>query len=427
MFNRLPKRSFQKRINGTRRRPSFETLQPRELMAIDFVTSVQPAIDISAEEQLMIELVNRARANPGAEAARYGIDLNAGLSGDNRVNSSSKAPLAPNAALQIASALHSTDMLIRDYFAHDGKDPAPNGKTPSNRAASAGYNGGAGENLSLWPTNGRDQETNVLGSHQSLFESPGHRSNMLTESYKDIGVGIETGDYSGDLFQGHTHLTMLTTEKFGLGDPTRKAITGVVFNDTTVDNDFYNLGEGVSGMEIIAIKSTGQRFSTVTGISGGYALQVPVGSYQVYASNGAKPQQFLGSVELSTANVKLDMMTDRVPATQQLDANRDGVVSPLDALMVINFLNQYPAEVHPPIYPTWLDVNQNGFVESTDVLMVINELNRKGPNTAEGPSAEAEAKVETISTPPMESSAYSAWASYDASRFSSELIRKSRR
>ena len=247
MFNRLPKRSFQKRINGTRRRPSFETLQPRELMAIDFGTSVQPAIDISAEEQLMIELVNRARANPGAEAARYGIDLNAGLSGDNRVNSSSKAPLAPNAALQIASALHSTDMLIRDYFAHDGKDPAPNGKTPSNRAASAGYNGGAGENLSLWPTNGRDQETNVLGSHQSLFESPGHRSNMLTESYKDIGVGIETGDYSGDLFQGHTHLTMLTTEKFGLGDPTRKAITGVVFNDTTVDNDFYNLGEGVSG------------------------------------------------------------------------------------------------------------------------------------------------------------------------------------
>jgi hypothetical protein len=94
--------------------------------------------------------------------------------------------------------------------------------------------------------------------------------------------------------------------------------------------------------------------------------------------------------------------------------------------MVINFLNQDPAEVHPTIYPTWLDVNQNGFVESTDVLMVINELNRKGPNTAGGPSAEAEAKVETT-LPPMETSAYSAWASYDASQFSSELIRKARR
>ena len=32
------------------------------------------------DEQYMLELINRARANPAAEAATYGIDLNEGLS-----------------------------------------------------------------------------------------------------------------------------------------------------------------------------------------------------------------------------------------------------------------------------------------------------------------------------------------------------------
>lgn len=34
---------------------------------------------ISAAEQLLIELINRARLDPLAEAQRLGIDLNAGL------------------------------------------------------------------------------------------------------------------------------------------------------------------------------------------------------------------------------------------------------------------------------------------------------------------------------------------------------------
>ena len=34
---------------------------------------------LSAAEQYLLELINRARLNPAAEAARYGIDLNAGL------------------------------------------------------------------------------------------------------------------------------------------------------------------------------------------------------------------------------------------------------------------------------------------------------------------------------------------------------------
>jgi hypothetical protein len=47
-----------------------ERLEPRQLMS---------AVAPTDYEQYMLELLNRARANPAAEAARHGIDLNEGL------------------------------------------------------------------------------------------------------------------------------------------------------------------------------------------------------------------------------------------------------------------------------------------------------------------------------------------------------------
>lgn len=413
----------QKPKYGPRRHLAIETLQRRELMASDVLVSVQPPIDVSAEEQLMIELVNRARAAPGAEAARYGIDLNAGLSGNNLISPNAKQPLAPVSVLQVAASRHSTDMLMRDYFAHDAKTPAPNGTTPTDRAKSAGYKTGVGENLSLWPLNGSSQEADVLGSHKSLFESPGHRSNILAEFYTDIGVGIEVGDYTGDLYQGRTFPTMMTTEKFGLGSQSPKAITGVVFADTTEDNDFYNLGEGVYGLSITAVKSTGERYSTTTGSSGGYTLQVPSGTYQVFATDGRMEERFVGLAEVSNANVKLDLMTDKPNTTYQLDTNQDGMISPLDALMVINYLNRDPGEIRIAIYPSHLDVNQNGLIESIDALIVINELNRGADDHIDENFAAAGAEMESNG----ESIEQSKGTWYDPTLFFSESIRKEKR
>jgi len=47
----------------------FESLESRRLMA---------GLVMTNQEQLLVELVNRARSNPVAEAARFSIDLNAG-------------------------------------------------------------------------------------------------------------------------------------------------------------------------------------------------------------------------------------------------------------------------------------------------------------------------------------------------------------
>src|SRR5438874_5122712 len=61
------------------------------------------AADLSAGEQYLLELVNRARANPAAEAARYGVDLNEGLPAGT-LSGAPAQPLAPEDRLQAAAA-----------------------------------------------------------------------------------------------------------------------------------------------------------------------------------------------------------------------------------------------------------------------------------------------------------------------------------
>ncbi len=82
--------------------------------------------------------------------------------------------------------------------------------------------------------------------------------------------------------------------------------------------------------------------------------------------------------------------------TNKFDVNNDGAVSPVDALLIINALNQLgsgdlatmlPAasEYTPPT--AFLDVNGDGFVAPGDVLIVINFLNG-GSSEGEGEGAQ---------------------------------------
>ena len=61
---------------------------------------------LTPQEQLFIELTNRARLDPKGEADRFNIDLNAGLL-PNEISTASKQVLAPNQLLDNASENHS--------------------------------------------------------------------------------------------------------------------------------------------------------------------------------------------------------------------------------------------------------------------------------------------------------------------------------
>ena len=54
---------------------------------------------LTTAEQYLIELINRARLDPQAEAARYGLSLNAGLQGT-VITAAALDPLAPNTLLE---------------------------------------------------------------------------------------------------------------------------------------------------------------------------------------------------------------------------------------------------------------------------------------------------------------------------------------
>ena len=257
------------------------------------------AVNIADEEQLVLELINRARANPEAEATRLGITLNSGLPAGT-ITSTPKQPLVLNQQLQNASVGHTVDMINRDFFEHTN----PSGVTPGGRATAAGYDWWTiAENIAYIGYFGTvDINGNSRQAHDLLFKSAGHRENILMDEAEEIGVGIRSG-----AFVPSGGNATLVTENFGRRD-LDPIITGVVYSDNN-DSNFYDIGEAVRSGTITARRvSDGAVFTDSIGVSGGYGLIVPAGSYVVTAAfnrNGA-PVSMSSSVTVTADNVKVD-------------------------------------------------------------------------------------------------------------------------
>jgi uncharacterized protein YkwD len=89
----------------------------------------------SAQEVMLLELVNRARANPLAEGTRLNIDLTAGLTLAEQARLVAQEPLAFSRELTLAARAHSEDMATRQFFDHVN----PDGANPTARAQAQGY------------------------------------------------------------------------------------------------------------------------------------------------------------------------------------------------------------------------------------------------------------------------------------------------
>jgi len=88
--------------------------------------------------------------------------------------------------------------------------------------------------------------------------------------------------------------------------------------------------------------------------------------------------------------------------SQKLDVNADGFISPIDVLLIVNFLNSNSSAggsvpvAGLPAPPPFRDVNGNGFIEPLDVLEVINEINRRGNSGSGSGSGEGEGEGEMV-------------------------------
>lgn len=252
---------------------------------------------LTSEEQFLLELINRTRLDPVAEAARFGIDLNAGL-GAGTLTGGSRGVLASNEFLNNASIAHSQWMLAADTFSHTGSG----GSAPWDRASTAGYvYTTIGENIAFSGTTASSFSLSaaILGHHEGLFRSAGHRVNLVNDSFREIGIARETGIYTSN---GTNWNASMLTELFGTSG-TSLFITGVAYNDTD-GNDFYSMGEGVGGVNV----SSGA-VSMLTEAAGGYSLRLTAGAGVSVTGTLASGAAFSAKVDLVQSNVKLDIVS----------------------------------------------------------------------------------------------------------------------
>lgn len=105
-----------------------------------------------------------------------------------RVNSGSLPPLVENAKLNSAASRKVQDMFNRQYFEH----VSPDGKNVGDLVEATGYEYIAvGENLALGNYK-NDQEL-----VQAWMDSLGHRANILSTKFTEIGVAVGRGLFEG--------------------------------------------------------------------------------------------------------------------------------------------------------------------------------------------------------------------------------------
>lgn len=151
---------------------------------------------ITSAEQYLLELINRTRLDPLAEAARLGIDLNEGLA-PGTLDGAARQPLAHDSLLADASQGHSDWMLANDIFSHTGAG----GSDPGDRMRDAGYSFSGiwtwGENLAWYGTTGAiDLAAAIDIHHNGLFLSSGHRLNTVHPDFREVGLAQVEGAFT---------------------------------------------------------------------------------------------------------------------------------------------------------------------------------------------------------------------------------------
>jgi hypothetical protein len=266
------------------------------------------------EEQYMLELINRARANPPAEGLRlqttndpdilsaysyFQVDLAEVVT--DFAGYLPRPPLAFNANLIASARGHSQDMAVNDFQGHTGS----NGSTLTSRIEAAGYTGwnALAENVYAYAKN-------IFYGHAAFnvdwgVPSLGHRLNIMNFSasgpvYTEIGIGIvaETSPSKG---VG----PLVVTEDFGTRAGAQRFVVGVIYKDDDRDG-FYSIGEGIAGILV----STSQGNYAYTSASGGYAIPLTSssGSITVRAEGAGLGAAQERPVALAGNNVKADFV-----------------------------------------------------------------------------------------------------------------------
>jgi len=287
------------------------------------------------EQQYMLELINRARADGGVEATRLGLSgLQEGppsINGEPWTIQNSVQPLSWNPLLFNSAQNHARNLNNADQYFLGGSPHTFGGMTPSERIAAAGYsmanyNGpttNAGffpgpENIfefltqGIGPFVGATLIAGILQGHDGLFTDQavpgrGHRNTTMLPFFREIGIGITAGrDNQNSPGQPNGQWDSLyVVQNFGTQTNSLPFITGVAYQDTN-GNGFYDPGEGIGNLRVDV---TGSNTFAITSPSGGYSIAVPGnGSYTVAFSGGSFPAAQRSATVSNSLNTKVDLV-----------------------------------------------------------------------------------------------------------------------
>ncbi|MGC9503920.1 CAP domain-containing protein, partial [Baaleninema sp.] len=285
----------------------------------------------SANEQYMLELVNRMRQDPASElnlllnssssevreALSY-FDVARTVLEDQWQQLEAVAPVAWSEQLHDSAQTHNELMVYYDRQSHN----LPNEPRLLDRIEKTGYQAAkVAENIFAYPES-------VFAGHAGfaidwgntdtgIQNPPGHRITILNGDYRELGISIiEENDPDTEVG------SLLITQHFGID---RKAawsqsdpwLLGVIYDDRRRNDNFYTPGEGVEAVTVeVENRETGETYQTQSWSSGGYQLQLPTGSYKVtfegdFDGDGEN-DTVSESISVKDENVKLDLATDNL-------------------------------------------------------------------------------------------------------------------
>jgi hypothetical protein len=159
--------------------------------------------------------------------------------------------------------------------------------------------------------------------------------------------------------------------------------------DFNADGDFNDLGEQIFASQSVVDGVNNLTFDVplLARLTGTYAR------FRLSTAGNLAPGGFADDGEVEDYRVRIGSVWQN-PEIRE-DVTGDGHISPLDALILINYINLNPLAPNvppaPQSPPPFYDVNGDNMVTANDVLIVVNVLNDQAAGLGEGLFAAAAA------------------------------------
>jgi uncharacterized protein YkwD len=117
-------------------------------------------------------------------------------------------PLRPSRGLSVSARRHSSQMGRRGFFDHDSADGTPFWRRIERFYGDEGFRGWAvGENI-FWQS---PRTLAALSVVRTWLGSPGHRANVLSRQWRDVGVGVVSMSSAPGVYGG-APVTIVTVD-----------------------------------------------------------------------------------------------------------------------------------------------------------------------------------------------------------------------